>query len=172
MFSQINQRGGQELLEVVTLIECFRKQVSILKKVHIHSPDVVNLANALKRAFSQAASTLSIFSILPGAGFQLKAVLSMDAVKFCIGHDCQEMALQILKGSAESAKYAFNANAKTLASWKSKFHDKKRPHGGNSGYGGNGGNGGNGRSGGGGKDSFKKKKWDKKSDKQQFSGEN
>ena len=161
LFSQINQKGGQELHDVVTLIEGFKKQVTILKKVHAQSPDVVNLSNAVKRILSQAANTLSVFSVLPGTGFQLRAVLSMDAVKFCVGHDAQEMALQILKGSGESARYAFNANAKSLASWKSKFSDsRKRDHGGN-------------RFKGGKSDGGKKfKKFDKKSDKQQFSGDN
>jgi len=169
LFSQINQRGGQELHEVVGLIESFKKQVSILKKVHASSKDVVNLSNALRRILSQAATTLSIFSVLPGAGFQLRAVLAMDAIKFCIGHDAQEMALQILKGSGESAKYAFNANSKSLASWKSKFNgeSRKRDYGGNSR--GNGGGSNGGKNGG---KYEKKKKFDKKPDKREFSGEN
>ena len=170
LFSQINQRGGQELHEVVGQIESFKKQVAILKKVHADSKDVVNLSNALKRILTQAASTLSIFSVLPGAGFQLRAVLSMDAVKFCIGHDPQEMALQILKGSGESAKYAFNANSKTLASWKSKFHgdSRKRDHGGQN----RDNRGGNAGGKNGGKWVDKKKKFDKKPEKREFSGEN
>ena len=113
--------------EVVAAIDNFKKQIQILKRVHSQSPEVVNLSNALKRVFNQAGSTISVFSVLPGMGHQLKALIKMEAMTFLIGIDAQEMALEILKGSAEQAKFAFNSSGKTLASWRSKFTDNKRP---------------------------------------------
>ena len=127
IFSQINVRGSIEMHEVVQEIDNFKKSVQILKRVHQNSNEVVNLANALKRVFNQAGQTISLFSLLPGLGHQLKALLKMEAMTFLIGVDAQEMALEILKGSAEQAKFAFNSSGKTLSTWRSKFGgDNKR----------------------------------------------
>jgi len=152
LFSQINQRGGQELHEVVAILETYKKQLQILKRVHGQSPDVVNLANALKRVFVQASTTLSLFSVLPGMGFQLKSVLKMEAVGFLLGFDMQDMCLEILKGSQESSKFCFAANGKTLSTWKSKFQDNRK-RGGDSNRGGYSGNSKRGRGAAGGKGS-------------------
>ena len=117
------------MLEVCALIESQRKQVSIMKRVHSEDPEIVNVCNALKKALTQAATTLSVFSNLPGIGRQLRSLYKMDAVKFLLGPDCQDMSIEIILGSQESAKFCYSASGKTLSGWKARHAENRKRNG-------------------------------------------
>lgn len=84
---------------------------------------------------------MSVHSVLPGLGRILVSILKKDQVSFLVGPNQQELAVAVLQGSQDSAKFAFLSSGKQLASWASRTNNRK--HGGRGGgRGGRGGRGG------------------------------
>ena len=131
LFSRIQQEGNSVFHEAIRLNQLFVRSFKLFERVHARDELICNLVAYALSWLEDLGEHLSVHSVLPGLGRILVSILKKDQVSFLVGPNQQELAISVLQGSQDSAKFAYLSSGKQLASWINRGNNRK--HGGRGG---------------------------------------